>query len=97
MVAEAVFDKVANRHRIQAAAREAHVPYTAIWLDASPSVLRGRVAKRTVGPSDADLNVLSRQLTCDLGGIDWRRMDADRLANDIVADILKHSRNSRRC
>jgi aminoglycoside phosphotransferase family enzyme/predicted kinase len=97
VVAEAVFDKVANRHRIQAAAREAHVPYTAIWLDASPSVLRGRVAKRTVGPSDADLNVLSRQLTCDLGGIDWRRMDADRLANDIVADILKHSRNSRRC
>ncbi len=97
VVAAAVFDKCINRQRIEAAAREAHVPYAAFWLDASPSVLRGRVAKRTVGPSDADLNVLSRQLTYDLGGIDWHRMDVDRSANDVVADILKHSRDPRRC
>ncbi|MEJ6849360.1 AAA family ATPase [Sinorhizobium fredii] len=93
VVAEAVFDKFANRQRIEAAASEAHVPYTAIWLDASPSVLRGRVAERTAGPSDADLNVLCRQLAYDVGDLDWHRMDADRSADNIVAGILKLSRD----
>ncbi|WOS66830.1 bifunctional aminoglycoside phosphotransferase/ATP-binding protein [Sinorhizobium fredii] len=92
VVAEAVFDNVAKRERIEAVACKAHVPYAAVWLDAHPSVLRRRVAGRTAGPSDAGLEVLSRQLDYDLSDIDWHRMDADRPASDMVTDILKLSR-----
>lgn len=94
VVAEAVFDKAANRQRMKAVARKAYVPYTAVWLDASPSVLRCRVAGRPVGPSDADLEVLSRQLDFDVGDIDWHRMDADRPASDLIEEMLRLSLTS---
>lgn len=89
VVADAVFDREANRARIEAVAREAGVPCTAVWLDAKASLLRRRVASRTVSPSDADLEVLARQLVADTDGITWQRIDADRDAHEIARVILE--------
>jgi aminoglycoside phosphotransferase family enzyme/predicted kinase len=89
VVADAVFDRAPNRTRIEAVAREAGVPCTAVWLDAKAPLLRRRVASRTVSPSDADLEVLSRQLASDTKGITWQQVDADRDANEIARVILE--------
>ncbi|MEY9626339.1 hypothetical protein [Sinorhizobium fredii] len=69
-----------------AVAQEAGVPCTAVWLDAKTSLLP-RLASRSVSPSDADLEVLSRQLAAE--GITWQPVDADRDANEIARAILE--------
>ncbi|ASY65781.1 hypothetical protein SJ05684_b47990 (plasmid) [Sinorhizobium sojae CCBAU 05684] len=88
VVANAVFDRAPNRARIEAVAREAGVPYTAVWLDATAALLRRRVASRKVSPSDADLEVLTRQLAAASSDVTWQRVDADRDAREIARDIL---------
>ncbi|WP_081159383.1 AAA family ATPase [Ensifer aridi] len=87
-VAAAVFDRAPNRSRIEAVAREAGVPCTAVWLDAKTSSLRRRVTSRTASPSDADVEVLARQLVAGTSGVTWERVDAERDANDIARMIL---------
>ncbi|WP_370125860.1 AAA family ATPase [Sinorhizobium fredii] len=89
VVADAVFDRAPNRARIEAVAQEAGVPCTAVWLDVKTSLLRRRVASRSVSPSDADLEVLSRQLAADTKGITWQLVDADRDAHEIARAILE--------
>ncbi|HXV29516.1 MAG TPA: AAA family ATPase, partial [Sinorhizobium sp.] len=93
VVADAVFDRAPDRARIEAVAREAGVPCTAIWLDAMATLLRSRVASRVVSPSDADLEVLSRQMAADTKGITWQRVDADDHPDEIVRKILDLARS----
>lgn len=88
VVADAVFDRAPDRTRIEQAARERHVPFLGIWLDVSPDVMWRRVDQRRGGPSDATVDILSRQLGRDAGAITWRRIDAARPPAAIVSDIL---------
>lgn len=87
VVADAVFDRAPDRARIEAAAREAGIPYTAVWLEAKADLLRRRVASREASPSDADLEVLSRQLVADTKDISWHRVDADAPPDELVRRI----------
>lgn len=88
VVADAVFDRPSERERIARSATERHLPFLGIWLDAAPDVLWRRVERRRGGPSDATVDILSRQLQRDVGEIAWRRLDAARDLNAIVSDIL---------
>lgn len=88
VVADAVFDRPGDRARIERAASERGLPFLGIWLDAAPDLLWQRVDRRTGGPSDATVDILSRQLERDAGAIAWRRLDAARSPARIVADIL---------
>ena len=88
VVADAVFDRPADRTRIEKVAKEQHVPFLGIWLDVSPDVLWRRVDQRRGGPSDATVDILSRQLKRNAGEITWRRFDADRSPAEIVSGIL---------
>ncbi len=89
VVADAVFDLGPNRSRIAAEAASRGIPFQGVWLEADPSVLRRRVSERRGGPSDATVEVLSRQLQGGIDGMEWRRMDATGAASDIVAVILE--------
>ncbi|RCI78319.1 aminoglycoside phosphotransferase [Brucella anthropi] len=88
VLADAVFDRPADRTRIEKVAMEQHVPFIGIWLDVSPDVLWRRVDQRRGGPSDATVDILSRQLKRNAGEITWRRFDADRSPADILSGIL---------
>lgn len=87
VVADAVFDKPENRNLVEKAAERAGVRWTGFWLTADPHLLRRRVAARRGGPSDATLDVLSRQLERDLGTIKWHKIDASKSPETIVERI----------
>ena len=88
VVADAVFDNRSNRDLIEKAACDFGVSFTGVWLDADPDLLRRRVSGRTEGPSDATVDVLSRQLQRPIGEVDWTHIDADRPPEDIAEEIL---------
>lgn len=88
VVADAVFDREADRERIERAATEQGLPFLGVWLDAAPDTLRRRVERRKSGPSDATVDILTRQLQRDTGIIAWRRFDAAFDAPKTVEAIL---------
>lgn len=69
VVADAVFDRPGDRERIEKEAANREMPLLGIWLEADPTVLWQRVEKRKSGPSDATVDILSRQLQRNTDGI----------------------------
>jgi len=88
VVADAVFERREDRERIGNEAANCCTPMLGIWLEADPTVLRRRVNERRGGPSDATVDILSRQLQRNTKGTTWHRLDAARKPAHIVADIL---------
>lgn len=88
VVADAVFDRPSDRARIEQAAIERRAPFLGVWLDVSPEVMWRRIDRRRGGPSDATVDILSRQLARDAGNITWRRIDAARQPSEVASEIL---------
>jgi hypothetical protein len=76
VVADAVFARAADRTAIEQVAIDASVPFTGLWLDASPSTLFSRVETRGPDASDAGASVVHSQLQQDTGTIAWSKVDA---------------------
>ena len=87
VVVDAVFDAPRNRELIEQVALDLGVPFTGIWLDASPSLLMHRVIERTGGASDANVDVLEGQIERGAGAIAWRHLDARKPLADLVREI----------
>jgi aminoglycoside phosphotransferase family enzyme/predicted kinase len=92
-IVNAVFDRPDRRQRIERVATDRGVLFHGVWLDAPPDLLRQRVERRTSGPSDATIAVLSQQLHRDLGDITWHRLNATKNSDGTVADILDFLRS----
>ncbi|ESY75304.1 aminoglycoside phosphotransferase [Mesorhizobium sp. LNHC252B00] len=91
VVADAVFDRLADRELIEKAARDRGVAVAGFWLEADPLVLWQRVSERKGGPSDATIDILSRQLRRNGTQSTWRKVGADRKPADIVAELRRFS------
>ncbi|MER8781239.1 AAA family ATPase [Mesorhizobium sp. M1006] len=91
VVADAVFDRPADRDRIEKAASDRGVAVAGFWLEADPLVLWQRVRERKGGPSDATIDILSRQLQRNATQPTWRRVKTDRKLADIVAELRRVS------
>ncbi|MER8693085.1 AAA family ATPase [Mesorhizobium opportunistum] len=89
VVADAVFDRPADRERIEKAARDRGIPFSGFWLEADPLVLWQRVSERKGGPSDATGDILSRQLQRNVSQATWRKTESDRKLVDIVAELRR--------
>jgi aminoglycoside phosphotransferase family enzyme/predicted kinase len=76
VIVDAVFDRQAERERIEAVASACATPFQGVWLEAPQDVLLERVDKRRGDPSDADADVVRRQLERDLGSLHWTRLPA---------------------
>lgn len=87
VVADAVFDRPADRERIEKAARSRAIRFSGFWLEADPLVLWQRVSDRKGGPSDATIDILSRQLQRNATQSSWQKINADRKLADTVAEL----------
>lgn len=88
VVADAVFDNPDDRNRIKRVANDRAIPFAGFWLMADPSVLWRRVSERKGGPSDATVDILSRQLQRDAGPSTWRNISANRDVAEITAEMM---------
>ena len=97
-IADAVFARSSDREAIERAAATAGVPFVGIWLDAPPDVLVARAAQRHHDPSDADAEVIGRQLAADTGPMLWHRVDASSGIDHVLrqATALIEARDSPR-
>lgn len=75
-----------QRQAVERLAADCGVPFAGLWFAAPPEVLIARVAKRSGDASDADAEVVRRQLKADLGDIQWRHIDAARPLDAVVAE-----------
>ena len=76
VIADAVFATPESRRAIERVADKAGVPFCGLWLEAPAEVMARRVTERQRNVSDADARILERQLTYDLGRIEWHRIDS---------------------
>lgn len=76
VIADAVFANPQSRRAMERIAEEAGVPFAGLWLEAPAEVMARRVTERRRNVSDADAKILERQLTYDLGRIEWHRVDS---------------------
>ncbi|MBR9971699.1 AAA family ATPase [Magnetospirillum sulfuroxidans] len=74
VVADAVFAKPEQRAAIAAVAARAGVPFDGLWLWTEPELAEQRIQERKANVSDATVDILRRQLTIDLGPMDWSRI-----------------------
>jgi aminoglycoside phosphotransferase family enzyme/predicted kinase len=89
VIVDAVHAKPAERKAITACASNAGVPFTGIWLQASPEVMRERIRARAADVSDATAAVLELQLEYDLGPQDFAVVDASRPVDEVAANCLR--------
>jgi predicted kinase len=87
-VVAAVFDHPCDRWRIEEAARAGGLRFAGLWLDADPETLHARIHGRSAGPSDADEEVLEKQLGRDRGEIRWAKVDARKSPQEVAEAVL---------
>ena len=73
VVVDAVHARPEERKALEDVALELGVPFRGVWLEADPDTLIARVKARTGDASDADEDVVRRQLTYDIGPLSWPR------------------------
>ncbi|AKH42971.1 hypothetical protein FHS61_003121 [Altererythrobacter atlanticus] len=94
VVVDGVFARYAERSRMEELARQAGVPFTGLWLEAPPEVLKQRVSGRVGDASDADAAVVDLQIARDPGDLsDWRRVDAAPAPDAVLAAARNHLRD----
>lgn len=74
-----------ERNSFAEVARAAAVPFSGLWLEATPEAMADRIRGRVRDASDASAEVLAEQLRHDTGEIDWVRIDAGGGAEDCLA------------
>lgn len=85
VIADAVYVSSAQRAALAAVAERAGVPFTGLWLEAPFEVMERRIAARPRDASDATVEVLRRQLGSRPGDLNWRRLDASRDSEAVLA------------
>jgi len=73
---DAVFADESERAQAETVAARVEARFCGIWLTAPEEVLKQRVSARTADASDADAEVVARQLAYDLGDMTWATVDA---------------------
>jgi hypothetical protein len=75
-------------------AAAAQLPFVGVWLEAPESVLIARSEQRRLDASDADADVIRRQVRQDTGAVAWSRVDASGTSETVLSKVtaLLHER-----
>ncbi|MGX5734999.1 bifunctional aminoglycoside phosphotransferase/ATP-binding protein [Bosea thiooxidans] len=87
-IADAVFDRQAERGRIAEVAQRAGVPFHGLWLEAPERVLVERVAARRGDPSDATPDIVMGQLARKGAASEWTTLASRGERNLVIAAAL---------
>jgi aminoglycoside phosphotransferase family enzyme/predicted kinase len=90
VIADAVFAEPRERAEIVEVARRTGAQLTAFWLDAPPDVLLQRVSARKNDASDATPQVVQRQMSYDLGVLEWTRLDASGTPEETLCTAMSY-------
>lgn len=88
-IVDAVFARAADRDAIHHVASAAGVPFAGVWLEAPESVLIARLEGRGPDVSDADRDVIRKQLAGGLDGRYWHRLDASGTPKPICDEVFR--------
>jgi aminoglycoside phosphotransferase family enzyme/predicted kinase len=97
VIADAVYGHPEQRTAIEAVARQAHAPFTGIWLTAPEPVLEHRVGARVNDASDADARVVRLQRGIEKMWTRWRRLRVDRPLAEVAAEVRGIIEEQRTC
>lgn len=89
VIADAVFDRQADRDRLAGIAARTGVAFRGIWLDAPGRTLVDRVAQRRDDPSDATPEVVAQQIARRGEPTDWTTIRADVEATGVIAAVKR--------
>jgi aminoglycoside phosphotransferase family enzyme/predicted kinase len=89
VIVDAVAIKPAERESFAAVAAAAGVPFSGLWLEASPPAMEGRLRARQNDASDASPEVLALQLEQDAGPMEWVRINAAGRPADCLAAVRR--------
>ena len=76
VVLDTVFADNRERDAAAAIAESSGVAFHGVWLEAPPEILKSRVNARAGDASDATAAVVEKQMSYDLGSMNWARIDA---------------------
>jgi aminoglycoside phosphotransferase family enzyme/predicted kinase len=88
VIVDAVHAKQDEREALGALAGATGVPFTGLWLEAPPEVMRQRIARRTNDASDATPAVIDAQLDYEIGEQNFQLIDASLPFEQVVAACL---------
>lgn len=89
VIADAVHARRADRAQIEAAAHNVNARFDGLWLQADPDLLYSRLDTRDPGASDADADVLAKQLARAPTVVDWQTVSTAGSLSDSVASALQ--------
>ena len=89
VVVDGVFARPEERRAIAELARTMDVLFSGLWLEASPTVMAGRVGGRVADASDATPAVVERQLGLQTGTIEWARIETNAGPDRVLASALE--------
>jgi aminoglycoside phosphotransferase family enzyme len=85
VIVDAVYAKATEREALEAVARDLDVAFQGLWLQAPEPVMAERVTGRRGDASDADVDVVRRQLGYQTGEVTWQLIDASGPLDAVVA------------
>lgn len=90
VIADAVFDRAADRQRIEAVVPQT-IPFNGFWLDAPLELLIDRVSHRVGDPSDATPSVLRQQVN-SATQTEWQSLSAGETVASTAAMLIQRVR-----
>lgn len=90
VILDAVFLRSDERAAAAAAAQQNGAAFAGVWLHAPVDVLETRLAGRRNDASDATVAILHKQMERGTGTIEWSVIEANGIAEDVLAEVSRH-------